>query len=184
MDQKAIIRLWLESGSSSASKNYLTTFCRPFVHYWYLRLYSAIVHFIRNNCLYFVCYGWSAQALTALAALPIYLAWYNCTSSKTAVFNTDIFRHLIMSQQGKRKTMFAGLLYITKNWNFPCVLYAHSQFLRSLARFDLANRGVRQPVQPHIFHARLLLFDKTSAQHHFAVVNCSDAVMRVFTPLF
>jgi len=25
-------------------------------------------------------------------------------SSKTAVFNTAVFRHLIMSQQGKRKT--------------------------------------------------------------------------------
>ena len=28
-----------------------------------LRLCSAIVHFILNNCLYFVCYGWSAQTL-------------------------------------------------------------------------------------------------------------------------
>ena len=55
--------------------------------------------------------------------------------------------------------------------------------LCNLARFDLANRGVRQPVQPHIY-ARLLVFDETSAQPHFAVVNCSDAVMSVFTPLF
>jgi len=28
-----------------------------FVHYACLRLCSAIVHFIQNNCLYFVCYG-------------------------------------------------------------------------------------------------------------------------------
>jgi len=28
---------------------------RPVVHYACLRLCSAIVHFIRNNCLYFVC---------------------------------------------------------------------------------------------------------------------------------
>ena len=51
--------------------------------------------------------------------------------------------------------------------------------LCSLARFDLANRGVRQPVQPHT-HARLRVFDETCAQPHFAVVNCSDAVMSVF----
>ena len=51
--------------------------------------------------------------------------------------------------------------------------------LCSLARFDLANRGVPQPVQPHTY-ARLLVFDETFAQPHFAVVNCSDAVMSVF----
>ena len=50
--------------------------------------------------------------------------------------------------------------------------------LCSLASFDLANRGVRQPVQPYTY-ARLLVFDKTLAQPHFAVVNCSDAVMSV-----
>jgi len=33
-----------------------------------------------------------------------------CTSSKTAVVNIEVFMHLIMSQQGKRKTKFAGLL--------------------------------------------------------------------------
>ena len=51
--------------------------------------------------------------------------------------------------------------------------------LCSLARFDLAYRGVRQPVQRHTY-ARLLVFDVTLAQPHFAVVNCSDAVMSVF----
>jgi len=50
----------------------------------------------------------------------------------------------------------------------------------SLARFALANRGVRQTVQPHTFYARLLEFDNTLAQPRFAVVNCSDAVMSVF----
>jgi len=30
---KVIIRFWWESGLSSASRNNLTTFCRPFVHY-------------------------------------------------------------------------------------------------------------------------------------------------------
>jgi len=36
-----------------------------------------------------------------------------------------------MSQQGKRKTKFSGFVYITQNLKFPCVLYAHSQFLRN-----------------------------------------------------
>jgi len=56
--------------------------------------------------------------------------------------------------------------------------------LCSLARFDLANRGVRQPVQPHFFYARLLVFDKTLAQFDFAVVNCSDALTSVLLPCF
>jgi len=60
------------------------------------------------------------------------------------------------------------------------VLYALSQLLCGLAKFDLANRGVRQTAQPHTFYAPPLVFDKTSAQPHFAVVNCSDAVMTVF----
>jgi len=71
MGQKVIIRFWWESGLSSASKNHLTTFCRPFVHYACLRLCSAVVHFIGNNCFCFVCYGWAAQVLTVLATLPI-----------------------------------------------------------------------------------------------------------------
>jgi len=29
---KVIIRFWWESGLSSASRNHLATFCRPFVH--------------------------------------------------------------------------------------------------------------------------------------------------------
>ena len=50
---------------------------------------------------------------------------------KKVVFDTEAFRHFIMSQQGKRKTTFSGHLCITKNWKFSCVLYAHSQFLCS-----------------------------------------------------
>ena len=33
MDQNVIIRFWWESVLSSASRNHLITFCRPFVHY-------------------------------------------------------------------------------------------------------------------------------------------------------
>jgi len=49
MGQKVIFRFPGESPLSSASRNHLTTFCRPFVHYSCLRLCSAVVHFIRNN---------------------------------------------------------------------------------------------------------------------------------------
>ena len=53
--KKVIIRFWWESGLSSTSRNHLTIFCRPFVHYACLRSCSATVHFVRNHCLYFVC---------------------------------------------------------------------------------------------------------------------------------
>jgi len=33
MGHKVITRFWLESGLSSASRNHLITFCRPFAHY-------------------------------------------------------------------------------------------------------------------------------------------------------
>jgi len=49
MDQKVITRFWWESGLSSASRNHLTTYCRPFVHYACLRLCTVTVHFIRNH---------------------------------------------------------------------------------------------------------------------------------------
>jgi len=55
MAKKVIIRFWWESGLSSASRNDLTTFCRPFVHYARLRSCSAIVRFIRNHCLCIFC---------------------------------------------------------------------------------------------------------------------------------
>jgi len=61
MNQKVIIRFWWECGLLSASRNQLTTFSKPFAQYACLRLCSAIVHFVQNTCLYFVCYVWSAQ---------------------------------------------------------------------------------------------------------------------------
>jgi len=90
-----IIRFWWESGLSSASRNHLTTFCKPFAHYACLRLCSAIVYFMRNNCLYFVYYGWSAHALTALATLPNSQSDGTIApTQKTAVVNIEAFRHL------------------------------------------------------------------------------------------
>jgi len=52
LGQNVIIKFWWKAGLSSAYRNHLTTFCRPFVHYACLRLCSAVVHFIRNNCLF------------------------------------------------------------------------------------------------------------------------------------
>ena len=67
-----------------------------------------------------------------------------------------------------------------KKRKFSCVLnvHCHSQVSCSLARFDLANRGARQPVQPHTSYARLLVFDETLAQPDFAVVNCKTLVCK------
>jgi len=70
--------------------------------------------------------------------------------------------------------------YNHKKQKFSCVLYAHSQFLCSLAKLDLADQGVRQPVQPHTFNTQLLVFDETLVRPDFAVVKCSDAVVSVF----
>jgi len=81
-----------------------------------------------------------------------------------------------MSQQGKRKTTAKVCwtsIYIAKK--VSCVLSEHSQFLCSLARFDLANQCVQAEPAAHV-----LVFDETLAQPHIAVVNCSDVVMSVF----
>ena len=80
-------------------------------------------------------------------------------------------------EKGKLKICWTSIH--NKNRTFTCVLHARSQFLCSLARFDLANRNVRQQVQLHT-STPLLVFDKTSVHPDFAVVNCSDAVMNVF----
>jgi len=101
-----------------------------------------------------------------------------CRSSKTAVVNIEAFRHLICHSREKGKLRVCWTA-IHKKRKFSCVLRVHSQFLCSLAKFDLANRGLRQPILPHTY-ARLFVFDKTLAQPDFAVVNGSEAVMSVF----
>jgi len=103
MGQKVMIRFWWEFGLSSVFRNHLTTFCRPFAHYaWFC---SAIVHFIQNNFLYFVCYGWERECW------PHWLQYQFlehdrivARAQKTAVVDIEALGHLIMSQQGKKKT--------------------------------------------------------------------------------
>jgi len=68
--------------------------------------------------------------------------------------------------------------------------------MRILKRFDLVNRGVRQPVQPHTFYARLLVFDKKLLWRSdecvllpcfnawpdiFAVMNCCVVALSLFS---
>ena len=74
------------------------------------------------------------------------------TGSKTSVFNIQAFRYFIMSQQGKRKAQFSGLLYITKNWMFSCVLYAHSQILCS----RVANLAFLKPDFEYAYYVNKL----------------------------
>jgi len=62
-----------------------------------------------------------------------------------------------MSQQGTKKTTVKSLLdfYIqSQKTKVFLRIYAHSQFLCSLARFNLANRSVRKSIQPHTFYAQ------------------------------
>jgi len=61
-----------------------------------------------------------------------------------------------MSQQVKVKVCWTSVH--NKNLKFSCDLCAPSaQFMCSLARFDLPNWGMRQPVQPHTFCVPLLV---------------------------
>jgi len=95
MGQKVIIMFWWEFGVSSASRNHLTTFCRPSIHYACLRLYSAIVHFIRNNCL--------LRLISASADRIGYISNFCCIIEllhelkNRFFYSIEAFRHLIMS---------------------------------------------------------------------------------------
>ena len=150
MGQKVIIRFWWESGLSSASRNHLTTFCRRFVHYACLRLCSAIVHFNGNNCLYFVSYWLRSACADRIDYITNFCSMIKLLHEfkNSSYWNRNIQAFDYVSA-GKKKNEVCWTSIHNKNWTFACVLYAHSQFLCSLVRFDLANRGVRQPVQPH-----------------------------------
>jgi len=86
----------------------------------------------------------------------------------------------IFSRGGSAPSGYGPVGFYASQKKISCVLCPHSQFLCNLAKFYLANQGVRQPVQPHTFNAQLLVFDETLPQPDFAAVNCSDAVMSVF----
>jgi len=81
--QKVIIRFWLESGSSSASRTHLTTFCRSFAHYACLRLCSAIFHFVQNNCHF--CLLWLISANFAKKLIGKTWIWRQIMTSHTTL---------------------------------------------------------------------------------------------------
>jgi len=56
MGQKVILGFGGNLGYSLRAETILPLFA-DFVRYACLRLYSAIVPFSQNNCLYFACYG-------------------------------------------------------------------------------------------------------------------------------
>jgi len=127
MGQKVIIRFWFESGLSSASRNHLTTFCRPFVHYACLKI---VLHdsslYPKQLSLFCLLRPISANA-DRIGYVTKFCSMIEVLHKViTAVFNIEAFRHFIMSPQGKRKTKFSGLLYITKNWVFLRTLCAFS----------------------------------------------------------
>jgi len=172
MGQNVIIRFWWESGLSSASRNHRTTFCIRFVHYAF-KIGFCDSSLYRTQLSLF-CLLW---LISACADRIGYIINF-CSmvellhENKKAVVNIEAFRQCFSRDKVNLKVCCTSIYH--KQPTISCVLDAHSQFLCGLARFDLANRGVRQPVQPHTY-ARLLVFDETLAQPDFAVVNCSDA---------
>jgi len=99
-------RFCWESGLSSTSRNHLTTFCRPFVHYACLKIA------FRDNSLYpkqfsLFCLLWLISASAdRIGYITNFCSMIKLLHelSKTAVVNIEVFRHLIMSQQAERKT--------------------------------------------------------------------------------
>jgi len=79
MGQKVIFRFWGESGWSSASRNHLTTFCRPFAHYTWI--------VFRDSSLY-------PRQLSLFCLLWLISANF----AKTLVWKTWIWRQIMMSQ--------------------------------------------------------------------------------------
>ena len=104
-------RFWWESGLSSASRNHLTTFCRSFFHYTCSRLCSVILHFIRSNCLSFVCCGWAAQVLTALVCVSSRAGW--------ELDSQVVFRQPFVIQHVRT------WLLSCETWNFSFFIFFH-----------------------------------------------------------
>ena len=96
-----LVRIWIIVWIQKPTHHFLQIFLP-------LRMFKIV---FRDTSLYpkqlsSICLLWliSASADRIGYIIPISVAWWNCcTSSKTIVFNTEAFRHLIMSQQAKRK---------------------------------------------------------------------------------
>ena len=161
MGQKAIIRCWWESGLSSTSRNHLTTFGRPFVHYASSRFCFGIVHFIRNNCFLFCLLWLSSASAGRIGYITSFCSMIKLLHElkKRAVVNIEAFRHLIM--------FFLRTL---------CSLSILVQF----SKIQSCKSGCTSDSPAHTFYAPLIVFNVGLAQLDFIVANCSDAVMSVF----
>jgi len=104
MGQKVLIRFWWESGLSSASRNHLSIFCRHFVHsacHCPLRLFRD-GSLISKQSFLFCLISASADRIGYITSFCSMIELLY--ELKNSSFNIEAFRHLTMSQQGKRKT--------------------------------------------------------------------------------
>ena len=124
MGQKVVTRFWWESGLSSAYRNHLTTFCRPFVHCACLK---SVFH---DSPLYpkhlsLFCVLW---LISACADRIGYIANFCSMIELSHEFKNSSCWHRSIQGFGnfsagkKENYKFAGLLYTTKKQNFCCVL--------------------------------------------------------------
>jgi len=99
MGQKVIIRVWWESGLSSASRNYLTTFYRPFVHYARLRfVFCDSSLYPKQLSLFCLIWRLNACADDIGYITNIYSVIELLHELKTTVVDTEAFQNLKMSQ--------------------------------------------------------------------------------------
>jgi len=96
-----LIVFWWEFGLSSASRNHLTTFCRPSVHYACFMFRDCLLY-PKQLSLFFLLRLMSASAdcngcITNFCSMIELL--HELKNS-----NTEAFRNFIMSQQGNKKT--------------------------------------------------------------------------------
>jgi len=144
MGQKVIIRF---SGLSSASRKHLTTFCKPLVHYAFLRFVFRVVHYTPNN------YRLHSACADGIRYITNFFSMIEqLHEPKVAIVNIEAFRNLIMFQQRKRKTKSlldfytqqkseSFLAYFMRILN-SCVVYQNSILQSGVC----ANQSSRTPM--------------------------------------
>ena len=80
----------------------------------------------------------------------------------------------------KHQTLSLIISFFQRSWCRLEYLSAHAHMALSQKLRLTSGCASNSPVQPHTFCAPLLVFKKTLAQPHFAVVNLSGAVMSVY----
>ena len=162
MGQKVIIKVWWESGLSSASRNHLITFCRLFFSYACLK--DCIPQqFTLSETIVFVL---SASLISASADRIGYTSNF-CSmvelfhEHKNSFFNVEAFRTLIMSQQGKRKTKnFLNYVQQFQNTSSTNFLWGRKLFLRGDSPPWLRACGLPNITKSKHFLAYFIRFSK------------------------